>query len=89
MLILRPVNEGDLDDLVALAKLLDSMNLPADSEFLVERIALSGRSFRSARGEDSLDWREAIYMFALEDLEAKKTIGTSLIMAKHGRPGRP
>ena len=59
MLILRPVNEGDLDDLVGLAKMLDSMNLPADSEFLVERIALSGRSFRSARGEDSLDWREA------------------------------
>ena len=89
MLILRPVGESDLDDLVALAKMLDSMNLPADSEFLVERIALSGRSFRSARGEDSLDWREAIYMFALEDAEAKKTVGTSLIMAKHGRPGRP
>jgi arginine N-succinyltransferase len=89
MLILRPVNEGDLDDLVGLAKMLDSMNLPADPEFLVNRIALSGRSFRSARGEDSLDWREAIYMFALEDLEAKKTIGTSLIMAKHGRPGVP
>ena len=89
MLILRPVNEGDLDDLVGLAKMLDSMNLPADPEFLVNRIALSGRSFRSARGEDSLDWREAIYMFALEDLDAKKTIGTSLIMAKHGRPGVP
>jgi arginine N-succinyltransferase len=89
MLILRPVNESDLDDLVGLARMLDSMNLPADSEFLVERIALSGRSFRSARGEDALDWREAIYMFALEDAETKKTIGTSLIMAKHGRPGRP
>jgi arginine N-succinyltransferase len=65
------------------------MNLPADPEFLVGRIALSGRSFRAARGEDSLDWREAVYMFALEDLETKRTIGTSLIMAKHGRPGHP
>ena len=89
MLILRPVHEGDLDDLVALAKQLDSMNLPADPEFLVGRIALSGRSFRAARGEDALDWREAIYMFAIEDLDAKRCIGTSLVMAKHGRPGHP
>ena len=45
MLILRPVAIGDLDDLVALADRLDSMNLPSDREFLEARIRCSMRSF--------------------------------------------
>ena len=85
MLILRPIAPGDADSLLELARQLDSMNLPADPAFLAERIALSGRSFA---GELD-DWREAIYVFVLEDTDAGRCVGTSTILAKHGRPGKP
>ena len=37
MLTLRPVAPHDLEALLALAAQLDSVNLPADREFLAER----------------------------------------------------
>lgn len=85
MLILRPVAVGDLGDLVALAGQLDSANLPQDADFLAERIATSLRSF----ARDLPDARHATYVFALEDTEAKRVVGTSSIIAKHGREGSP
>lgn len=85
MLILREIAGGDLDALVALAEQLDSMNLPSDRAFLADRIARSERSFA---GEIE-DWRDGIYVFALEDTEARRCVGTSSIIAKLGRPGAP
>ena len=85
MLILRPVETGDLDALVALAAQLDSVNLPADRAFLEERIRVSLRSF----GNELKDWREAIYVFVLFDTDAGRCVGTSAIFAKCGRPGAP
>ncbi len=88
MLILRPVRKDDLEPLLALASQLDSMNLPRDRSFLETRIAHSERSFdelHAGRG----DWRTAIHQFVLEDTEASAVVGTSLILAKHGRPGAP
>jgi arginine N-succinyltransferase len=85
VLILRPVARDDLDDLLALADRLDSMNLPSDREFLAGRIDISLRSFA---GEID-DWRDGIYVFVLEDVDSGRCIGTSLILAKHGRPGSP
>lgn len=85
MLILRPAEARDLDDLLVLASQLDSMNLPRDHGFLAERIALSERSFGGA----ITDWREGAYVFVLEDEPARRVVGTSLIVAKHGRPGAP
>jgi len=84
VLILRPIAESDLDALVALAGELDTMNLPRDPDFLRERIGHSVRSFAGLP-----DWREAIYVFALEDTATKRCVGTSSILAKHGRPGHP
>ncbi|MGI9590153.1 MAG: arginine N-succinyltransferase, partial [Myxococcota bacterium] len=84
MLILRPIEERDLDALVALAAQLDSVNLPSDPEFLRRRIEHSQRSFAGLP-----DWRDAVYVFALEDLDTGHCVGTSSILAKHGRPGRP
>ena len=91
MLILRPVAEDDLDALVELARLLDSMNLPSDPEFLAERIEVSQRSFAATDRGDAADddWREAVYVFVLEDRAALRVVGTSCIIAKHGRPGHP
>ena len=85
MLILRPIERGDLDDLAALADQLDSMNLPSDREFLRERIEMSCRTFagKLAEGEHGL------YVFVLEDREHGGCIGTSLILPKHGVPGAP
>ena len=85
MLILRPVAAGDLDALVALAKQLDSVNLPSDRAFLGQRIENSLRSF----ADEIDDWREGIYVFVLEDTAAERWVGTSTIVAKHGRPGMP
>ena len=85
MLILRPVDTGDLDALLALATQLDSLNLPADRDFLEGRIRVSKLSF--ARG--LRDWREGIYVFVLEDSDALRCVGTSTIIAKNGRPGAP
>ncbi len=85
MLILRPVEAADLDDLLALAERLDSMNLPADRDFVARRMERSQRSFAG----DLEDWRDGEYMFALVDTERGRCVGTSMILAKHGRPGSP
>ena len=85
MLILRPIESGDLDSLVDLARMLDSMNLPADREFLAARVEVSLRSFAGKLA----DWREGIYVFVLEDTDAGRCVGTCTILAKHGRPGAP
>jgi arginine N-succinyltransferase len=85
VLILRPIETGDLEALLTLASQLYSVNLPSDPEFVAERIDRSQRSF--AGGID--DWREGIYVFALEDTAANRCVGTSSIIAKHGRAGLP
>ncbi|MCG8589798.1 MAG: arginine N-succinyltransferase [Proteobacteria bacterium] len=82
--MLRPVAREDLDDIVALARQLDSMNLPADPEFLTARIDRSLASFAGETGQEP-----GIYVFVLEDLETKRCIGTSTILAQHGVPGAP
>jgi arginine N-succinyltransferase len=84
VLILRPAQASDLADLGALAAQLDSVNLPDDPAFLAERIAVSERSFAGA-----VPRTEALYQFVLEDQAAGRVVGTSLILAKHGRPGVP
>ena len=85
MLILRPSERDDLDDLTALADQLDSMNLPNDREFLAERIETSRRSFAGKLREGE----PGLYVFVLEDLEQSRCVGTSLILAKQGVPGAP
>jgi arginine N-succinyltransferase len=85
VLILRPIGPRDADALLELARQLDSVNLPAEPAFLAERIAASQRSFAGALP----DWREGTYVFVLEDTDAQRCVGTSTILAKHGRPGKP
>jgi arginine N-succinyltransferase len=90
VLVLRPVETRDLDDLMELASGLDSVNLPRDADFLAERIAHSVRSFAAlSAGDESVPRAECVYVFALEDAATGHCVGTSLILAKHGRPGAP
>jgi arginine N-succinyltransferase len=85
VLILRPVEPDDLGDLIALAKLLDSVNLPVDREFLKDRIAHSQRTFEQRlQGEES-----GLSVFVLEDLDTRRCVGSSMILHKHGVPGSP
>ncbi|MEN8184140.1 MAG: arginine N-succinyltransferase, partial [Myxococcota bacterium] len=85
VLMLRPVAADDLDALVTLARELDSVNLPADADFLRRRIE---RSLKSFRGKLE-DRREGVYVFVLEDLATARCIGTSMILAKTGTPEAP
>ena len=85
MLILRPIESDDLDDLTALADQLDSMNLPNDRDFLAKRIEHSRRSFAGKLDQGD----PGLFVFVLEDLAAQRCIGTSLILPKHGVPGAP
>jgi arginine N-succinyltransferase len=85
VLILRPVVPEDLDALLALAESMDTVNLPADRDFLHERIVRSQWSFAG----EVRDWRDGVYVFVLEDLETRRCVGTSLILAKVGRPDEP
>ena len=87
MLILRPVAARDLEQIVALAAQLDSMNLPSDREFLAGRIETSERSF--AGDWEGGDWRRGVYVFVLEELATGRCVGTSTIIAKHGTPASP
>jgi arginine N-succinyltransferase len=89
VLILRPVAAEDLDELLELAAQLDSVNLPSDRDFLSERIARSQHSFAAAYGRERGEWRRAEYVFVMEDLSARRVVGTSLILAKIGRPEAP
>jgi len=85
LLIIRPIAREDLDDLVALAAMLDSMNLPSDRQFLSERIEHSMRSFAGTPKPGEM----GLSVFVLEDLAKHRCVGTSMILHKHGTPGAP
>ena len=84
-MILRPIANEDLGDLLDLAERLDSMNLPSDEDFLARRIAHSQRSFEQRLEEGEY----GIYVFVMEDRDSARVVGTSMVMAKHGVPGHP
>ena len=85
MLILRPIARSDLDSLIDLAGLLDSINLPRDRDLLEARIDVSLRSF----GGELEDGRQGIYVFVLDDTDTGRVVGTSAIIAKIGQPDSP
>jgi arginine N-succinyltransferase len=69
---------------LAVAEHLDTVNLPHDRE-VIEGIL--DRSARSFAGE--LSGADLEFLFVLEDLEAKRIIGTSMIYAQHGTKRAP
>lgn len=85
MLILRPVALDDLAGMLDLARHLDSTNLPDDRDFLAARIETSVASF----ADPARPRERSIYVFVLEDTTARRLVGTSLILAKHGTPEHP
>jgi arginine N-succinyltransferase len=75
----------DHDDLVRVAHHLNSVNLPENDEAISSIIDASVKSF-SGQVKDP---RRAEYVFALEDLQEKKVIGTSMIFGQLGRRDAP
>ncbi len=85
MLLLRDVRKSDLPRLRALARVLNSVNLPADDRALAGIIDRSVRSF-SGRIADPL---RRSYVFVLEDPRRGRVLGTSMVIAQHGTRASP
>jgi arginine N-succinyltransferase len=76
---------ADEDRLYELSQFLDSVNLPHDRDAICRILGHSERSFRG----DITDPRYREYVFVLEDLETRRAVGTSLIVAQLGRRDAP
>src|SRR5512140_1995319 len=85
MLLLRDAQRSDLQSLSALARVLDTVNLPDDPRALSGIIDRSVRSF-SGRIRDPLD---RSYVFVAEDARSGKVVGTSMVIAQHGTRESP
>lgn len=83
--VIRSAEEKDLNDLLGLASQFALLNLPPDEDILFEKIQRSEKSFSGQNSEK----KDCEYLFVLEDVERKKVIGSSLILAKHGTPDCP
>ncbi len=70
--------------MLAVAEHLDTVNLPHDRAVIEDILDRSAKSFA---GELPPSERE--FLFVLEDLDAKRIIGTSMIYAQHGTKRAP
>jgi arginine N-succinyltransferase len=84
MFLLREVFPEDLEGLHAVAKHLDSVNLPDDRAALERQIEHSRKSFNG-----QLDVFKREYVFVLVDTEKNAIVGTSMIHAQHGTRRAP
>jgi len=84
MFVIRESFRDDLDQILAVATHLDTVNLPADRGHLEAIIDCSEKSFAA-----ELDASEREYLFVLEDTTTKQVVGTSMIHAQHGTKRSP
>jgi len=82
---IRAATRDDVDELYALARFLNTVNLPDDRDAIAHILDMSERSFTG----EITNPREREYIFILRDLEQKCAAGTSMIIAQLGRPGEP
>jgi arginine N-succinyltransferase len=83
--VIRDASESDLKGVSRLAAVLNTVNLPNDPKSLAGLIETSERSF-AGKIENPFE-RE--YLFVMEDLDEKRIIGTSQIIAQHGTKESP
>ena len=81
---IRPAQKEDAQDIYRLARILNSSNLPSDEDDVESLIDKSEGSFAN-----KLNKFEREYVFVLEDLKAKKVIGTGQVIAQHGTKENP
>ncbi len=82
---IRAACRDDEEELLALARYLNTVNLPNDRAAIAELLDISERSFDGSV-ENARD-RE--YVFLVRDLEVGQAVGSSMIIAQLGRPGEP
>ncbi|MET0343048.1 MAG: arginine N-succinyltransferase [Polyangiales bacterium] len=82
---IRAARRDDEDELYALARYLNTVNLPNDRAAIAHLLDVSERSFDGGIA----NVREREYVFLLRDLEQNAAVGTSMIIAQLGRPGEP
>jgi len=85
MFVLRDAQKADQKELVRLAKVLDTVNLPNDEAALEELLDISSKSF----GGKVRELSERTYLFVLEDVKSGRLVGTSQIIAQHGTREAP
>lgn len=83
--LLREATAADLPQVLRLARILDSINLPTEKNDLV---ALMHRSALSFRGQIQ-DRQDGMYLFVLEERAIQRVAGTAMLIAKHGTPESP
>jgi arginine N-succinyltransferase len=81
---IRQSYREDVEQVLAVAEHLDTVNLPADRPHIE---GILDRSEKSFAGELAVPDRE--FVFVLEDLAKKRIIGTSIIYAQHGTKRAP
>jgi arginine N-succinyltransferase len=81
---IRQAYREDVDQVLAVAEHLDTVNLPADRTSIE---GLLDRAERSFAGE--LAAADSEFVFVLEDLDTQRIIGTSMIYAQHGTKRAP
>ncbi len=83
--VIRGAGPEDLEQLLALAGHLNTVNLPNDREHIAELLEHSERSFSGAFENP---WLRK-YVFVLRDEDAGRAVGTSTIVAQLGRKDAP
>jgi arginine N-succinyltransferase len=81
---IRGVEPKDHDDLVRVAKHLNSVNLPENDEAVSGIIEHSTQSFLG-----KVPAKRAEYVFALEEIESGRVVGTSMVIGQLGRRDAP
>ncbi|MDQ3030849.1 MAG: arginine N-succinyltransferase [Myxococcota bacterium] len=82
---IRAATRADKDEILELARFLDSVNLPNHEPTILEILEHSEQSFSGEIG----DPRRRNYVFVLRDLEQKRAVGTSMVIAQLGRKDAP
>src|SRR5689334_16712762 len=85
MILLREIQERDIDSLERFAQIPGFINLPNDRDMLREKIARSMSSL-NAEVQNKFDGK---YLFVAEDVETHQVFGTSMIAAQHGTVESP
>lgn len=86
MFLIRSAGPKDREQILGLARLLDSYNLPYDRAYITELLRLSQASFQ---GNLRHLQEKGKYLFVMEQTKQQELVGCSLIIAQHGQPGLP
>jgi arginine N-succinyltransferase len=84
MFRIRQSYREDVDQVLAVAEYLDTVNLPADRTHIENILEQSEKAFAEA-----VPVADREFLFVLEDLARNRIIGTSMIYAQHGTKRAP